>query len=108
MRLFKITLVGDGGVGKTAMVTQAYFSDFIEGYDLTVEDNCRKQLVVGDEPCLLELLDTPSQEEYTALREQWHRDSDAFMIVYSISSRSTFNKVKKWNDEILKAREKYP
>ncbi|KAH7118479.1 small GTPase superfamily, partial [Dactylonectria macrodidyma] len=109
MRLFKITLVGDRGVGKTAMATQAYLSHFAEAYDYTVEDNYyKKPLVVDDEPCLVELLDTPFQEEYTALREQWHRDSDAFMVVYSISSRSTFNKIKKWNDEITKAREKYP
>lgn len=77
-------------------------SSFVETYDPTIEDCYRKQWVVDDQPCLLEVLDTAGQggsdlsipllsavgrfgssevsrntltssEEYTALRDQWIR-----------------------------------
>lgn len=33
-----------------------------------VENSYRKQLVVDDEPCTLDILDTAGQEEYYAMR----------------------------------------
>lgn len=35
-------------------------------YDPTIEDSYRKQVVIDDQPCILEVLDTAGQEEYTA------------------------------------------
>lgn len=90
--LYKIGILGDGGVGKTATVTQFVFSHFVETYDPTLEDGYRKQCVVDDETCMLELLDTAGQEEYTALRDQWIRNSEGLLIMYSITSRSSFEK----------------
>lgn len=51
--------------------TQA--DEITQTYDPTIEDCYRKQWVVDDQPCLLEVLDTAGQEEYTALRDQWIR-----------------------------------
>jgi GTPase KRas protein len=38
-------------------------SSFVETYDPTIEDCYRKQWVVDDQPCLLEVLDTAGQGE---------------------------------------------
>jgi GTPase KRas protein len=40
-------------------------SSFVETYDPTIEDCYRKQWVVDDQPCLLEVLDTAGQGELT-------------------------------------------
>ena len=39
--------------------------------------------------CLLDILDTAGQEEYSALRDQYTRDGDCFLIVYSIDNPQT-------------------
>lgn len=52
---------------------QLCLNHFIENYDPTIEDSYRKHAVIDDEPCLIEILDTAGQEEYTALRDQWIR-----------------------------------
>lgn len=52
---------------------QLCLNHFIENYDPTIEDSYRKNAVIDDEPCLIEILDTAGQEEYTALRDQWIR-----------------------------------
>ena len=43
--------------------------------------------------CLLDILDTAGQEEYSAMRDQYTRSSDCFLVVYSITSRSSFDEV---------------
>ena len=48
----------------------------MDEYDPTIEDSYRKQVVVDDETCLLDILDTAGQEEYSAMRsihEDWSR-----------------------------------
>nr|ODN89545.1 Ras family, other [Cryptococcus depauperatus CBS 7841] len=103
--LFKVTVLGDGGVGKTAITVQFTMSSFVETYDPTIEDCYRKQWVVDDQPCLLEVLDTAGQEEYTALRDQWIRDGEGFLIVYSITSRPTFERVERIVERVLRVKD---
>ena len=53
---YKICVLGDGGVGKTALTIQLCSNHFVEEYDPTIEDSYRKQIVIDDESCLLEIL----------------------------------------------------
>ncbi|KAJ3082791.1 Ras GTPase ras2, partial [Quaeritorhiza haematococci] len=75
-------------------------------YDPTIEDSYRKQVVIDDHPCILEVLDTAGQEEYTArLRDQWIRDGEGFLLVYSITSRSTFDRVERFKEQITRVKD---
>lgn len=40
-------------------------------YDPTIEDSYRKQVAVDNVACLLDIMDTAGQEEYSALRDQY-------------------------------------
>jgi GTPase KRas protein len=53
---------------------------------------------------MLEVLDTAGQEEYIALRDQWIRDGEGFVLVYSILSRSSFARIQKFHDQIQRVR----
>lgn len=54
---------------------------------------------------LIEVLDTAGQEEYTALRDQWIRDGEGFLLVYSIASRNTFERIRKFVDQIQRVKD---
>lgn len=54
---------------------------------------------------MLEVLDTAGQEEYTALRDQWIRDGEGFVLVYSITSRSSFTRIQKFHHQIQLVKE---
>ncbi|KAF4121117.1 GTPase KRas [Geosmithia morbida] len=105
MVLYKLVVLGDGGVGKTALTIQLCLQHFVETYDPTIEDSYRKQVVIDGQPCMLEVLDTAGQEEYTALRDQWIRDGEGFVLVYSISSRSSFGRIKRFHHQIQRVKE---
>ena len=42
---------------------------------------------------MLEIWDTAGQEEFSALRTQYLRTGDSFMLGFSITSRNSFNAV---------------
>ncbi|KAK3703086.1 RAS2 protein [Vermiconidia calcicola] len=105
MTLYKLVVLGDGGVGKTALTIQLCLNHFVETYDPTIEDSYRKQVQIDNQSCMLEVLDTAGQEEYTALRDQWIRDGEGFVLVYSISSRSSFTRIQKFHHQIQRVKE---
>ncbi|CAH0045211.1 unnamed protein product [Clonostachys solani] len=96
----KAVILGDGGVGKTSITTQFVRQYFVETYDPTDDDNYRKQIEVDGEPCLVEVLEVASSAEYEALRSLWTREGEVFMIVFSLSSRSSFTRAKNYYQQI--------
>jgi GTPase KRas protein len=59
---------------------------------------------VDGEPCLFDIYDTPGQDDYSRLREQVIRSGEGFLIVYSVSSRESFNKVQDLYSVICKVK----
>eukprot|EP00009_Paramoeba_aestuarina_P003523 CAMPEP_0201506296 /NCGR_PEP_ID=MMETSP0161_2-20130828/215_1 /ASSEMBLY_ACC=CAM_ASM_000251 /TAXON_ID=180227 /ORGANISM="Neoparamoeba aestuarina, Strain SoJaBio B1-5/56/2" /LENGTH=191 /DNA_ID=CAMNT_0047900343 /DNA_START=68 /DNA_END=643 /DNA_ORIENTATION=+ len=102
---YKVCVLGDGGVGKTALTIQLCSNHFVEEYDPTIEDSYRKQVVIDNKPCLLEILDTAGQEEFTALRDQWIRDCEGFVIIYSITSRSSFEQLPTFQEQVFRVKD---
>jgi GTPase KRas protein len=92
-------------VAPQANSIQLCLNHFVETYDPTIEDSYRKQVQIDGQSCMLEVLDTAGQEEYIALRDQWIRDGEGFVLVYSISSRSSFTRIQRFHNQIQRVKE---
>ena len=46
---YKMVVVGDGGVGKSALTIQLILGEFVAEHDPTIEDSYRKQTVLDNE-----------------------------------------------------------
>lgn len=90
---------------KRMLLQQLCLNHFVETYDPTIEDSYRKQVVIDQQSCMLEVLDTAGQEEYTALRDQWIREGEGFVLVYSITSRPSFSRIQKFHHQIQLVKE---
>jgi len=64
-----------------------------------------KQVNIDDETCMLDILDTAGQEEYSAMRDQYIRSGQGFVIVFSITSRSSFESLNSFHDQILRVKD---
>ncbi|KAI8354124.1 ras-like protein 1 [Choanephora cucurbitarum] len=106
VREYKLVLVGGGGVGKSALTIQFIQSQFVDEYDPTIEDSYRKQSVIDEETALLDILDTAGQEEYSAMREQYMRSGEGFLLVYSITSRMSFDEIDGFFQQISRVKDK--
>jgi len=104
MDQWTVAVLGDGGVGKTALAVQFTLNCFVETYDPTIEDAYRKQFIVDNRMCFVEVIDTAGQEEYATLRDQWVREGQGFILVYSIASRSTFDRLEVFRQSVRRAK----
>ncbi|XP_060062577.1 GTP-binding protein Rit1-like [Ylistrum balloti] len=93
VRDYKVVILGDGGVGKSALVIQFVCHRFLEYHDPTIEDAYQQQARIDGEPAKLDILDTAGQPEFNAMREQYMRKGEGFIICYSITDRRSFDEV---------------
>lgn len=105
IREYKLVVVGGGGVGKSALTIQLIQSHFVDEYDPTIEDSYRKQCTIDEEQVLLDILDTAGQEEYSAMREQYMRTGEGFLLVYSITSRNSLEELQSFYEQILRVKD---
>jgi len=102
---FRIVVLGSGGVGKSALTLRLISDEFAEEYDPTIEDSYRKQVMIEGKPALLDVLDTAGQEEYASLQDQWIREGDGYLIVYSITNKQTLREAGGLREKIIRIRD---
>src|SRR3990167_7477732 len=90
---YKFALIGAVGVGKSAFTVQLILNHFVDEYEPTIEDSYRKQVTIDKVTCLLDILDTAGQDEYLA--KVYIPHALGFLLVYSVSSRSSFEMLQK-------------
>lgn len=105
MTEYKLVVVGDGGVGKSALTIQLIQNHFVEEYDPTIEDSYRKQVVIDGETCLLDILDTAGQEEYSAMRDQYMRTGEGFLLVFAVNEAKSFENVTHYREQIRRVKD---
>ncbi|KAL1277967.1 hypothetical protein QQF64_024640 [Cirrhinus molitorella] len=105
MTEYKLVVVGAGGVGKSALTIQLIQNHFVDEYDPTIEDSYRKQVVIDGETCLLDILDTAGQEEYSAMRDQYMRTGEGFLCVFAINNAKSFEDVHLYREQINRVKD---
>ncbi|XP_033634953.1 ras-like protein family member 12 [Asterias rubens] len=89
---YKIALLGSLGVGKSALTVKFITRRFINEYDPTLEDTYSKEDVIDNQTMLVRLMDTAHGDAENLERYiQW---ADGLMVVYSITSKHSFNYAK--------------
>jgi len=101
---YNLAIIGPGGVGKSAIVIQFIMRRFVVEYDPTIEDSYRTQREVDGITYHMDIFDTAGQEEFSALRHQYVKSGDGFMIVYSITDRDSFSQVEYFRQTVLESK----
>jgi GTPase KRas protein len=103
--VYKLVLVGVGGVGKSCLTIQYISNKFVDDYDPTLEDSYRKQVTIDSEECILDIFDTAGQEDFSAVRDQYMRTGDGFLCVYSITLQASFDEAISLHEHILRVKD---
>lgn len=99
--LLKIPFVGDGGVGKTSIISRLMGEAFSQSYLMTIGANFFvKKMKVDQTEVGVQLWDTAGQQRFTSLRPMFYKGSFAVVLVYDITRRETFNNLQHWLNEI--------
>lgn len=57
--------------------------------------------------CAVTVLDTAGQEEFSAMREQYLRKGDGFLLVYSVTDEQSYENIVNFHTQILRVKERY-
>ncbi|XP_041973381.1 ras-related and estrogen-regulated growth inhibitor [Aricia agestis] len=92
---FKVMVIGQSGVGKSALVVRFITRRFIGDYDPHLEKIYSFQTVIDKETVYFEILDSaggPNESEYSNL-ESNIRWAEAFILMYSVTDKCSFDEV---------------
>lgn len=62
----------------------------MEDYEPTKADSYRKKVVLDGEEVQIDILDTAGQEDYAAIRDNYFRSGEGFLLVFSITEHESF------------------
>lgn len=98
----KVMLLGDSGVGKTCLLVRFKDGAFLSGaFISTVGIDYRNKIVEIEETKVkLQIWDTAGQERFRSVTHAYYRDSHALLLLYDITSKSSFDNIRAWLSEI--------
>ena len=94
---FKILLLGDGGVGKTAVVRRFVHNKFESSYLMTIgmEPYTRYETINGVSICY-SLWDIAGQDKFKTMRKIFFQGSNGTILVFDLTRRESFENVENW------------
>lgn len=101
--LYRLVLIGDSGVGKTAILLRysdnVYNSSFIStiGIDFRI-----KTIELQGKRIKLQIWDTAGQEQFHSVASSYYRNAHGIMLIYDITNAQSFIHVTKWVNNISK------
>ncbi|CAL4104631.1 unnamed protein product [Meganyctiphanes norvegica] len=100
-RPLKVTVVGDGTVGKTCLLISYTSGEFPQEYVPTVFDNYAGSHFVEGRSYNMTLWDTAGQEEYERLRPLSYPGTNVFIVCFALDNRASYENVSsKWLPEL--------
>jgi len=102
---YELVVMGSGAVGKSALVRQWVDGIFVEKHIPTVGDGYRMVVEIEEQKCILEITDTAGTMCFPAMRDLYMSKGDGFLLVYSVTSKESFEYIADLRDQIL--RKKY-
>lgn len=102
--LYKVIIVGSGGVGKSALTLQFMYDEFVEDYEPTKADSYRKKILLDGMDVQIDILDTAGQEDYAAIRDNYFRSGEGFLCVFSITEQESLTAAHELREQILRVK----
>eukprot|EP01119_Soliformovum_irregulare_P005709 TRINITY_DN17457_c0_g1_i1.p1 TRINITY_DN17457_c0_g1~~TRINITY_DN17457_c0_g1_i1.p1 ORF type:complete len:189 (+),score=23.93 TRINITY_DN17457_c0_g1_i1:31-597(+) len=101
MDCLKMTVVGDGGVGKTCMVMTFAQNQFPQEYVPTVYGNLVLSIEVESIATSLRIYDTAGEVEYDRLRPLSYQNTHLFLLCFSVVDHISHENIPlRWSPEL--------
>lgn len=104
MNKFKIILLGESGVGKTALINRYVSNKFESSPSISDENNSDKSIKIIDiddkSSVELSIYDTTNEKKMGKITKNYYKDAHGAIIAFDFENKESFNKVKYWQKEI--------
>lgn len=97
----KLVLLGDMGTGKTSLALRFVKGQFHDFEESTIGAAFFTQVLSLNEATIkFDIWDTAGQERYHSLAPMYYRGAAAAVVVYDITSTDSFERAKKWVEQL--------
>ena len=101
MITYKILILGDSSVGKTAYIVRFCEEKFEEGTISTIGVDIKTKFLTRKEKKInLQIWDTAGQERFRSIAKNSYKGADGIILMYDITNISTFKHIKNWITDI--------
>ena len=98
-----ILALGNSSVGKTSFIQRYTKNTFqISNLTTTGHEMQRKIMKINDKTYKVDFHDTQGQERYRALSYNFIKNADGIILMYDITSQTSFDSISEWMDNIRK------
>jgi small GTP-binding protein len=106
---YKVIILGDSGVGKTSLTKKLISDKFNEKYATTVnvEFYRHEEFINSNTKIKFDIWDTCGSERFNTLNAFYYRNSDAVILMYDISNKTTFDDLHVWRKQLEQHIEDY-
>lgn len=101
--VLKTVLIGDGGVGKTAIRERYLGKGFKAQYVLTIgADFATKDDVINSTPVRYQIWDLAGQKRFDGVRGVFYKGALGALLVYDVTRPDSYHNIPKWVKELWK------
>ena len=101
-RIYKIALLGEGGVGKTALRHRYLGQGFKDNYQMTIgADFAAKRVTVDGVDITAQIWDLAGQQRFNSVRSTYYKGCVGALLVFDITRLDTYNIIPSWLEELL-------
>ena len=102
-------LIGSGGVGKSSLIRKFLTGRFKERYEPTIGAKVHELILNTNKgEVTIQVWDTAGQEKFGSLREAYYTKADIAIIMFDLTSRSTYNSIPQWHRDITNVKPDIP
>jgi small GTP-binding protein len=95
--LVKCLVVGESGVGKTAMMNRYTDDTFNEYYSSTIGVDFKiKTTTIADKKIKFQIWDTAGQERFRTITSSYYRGAHCIILCFDTTERETFDALDSW------------
>ena len=106
--LYKIIMIGDSGVGKTSLLTKYLTNTFPKNPFPTIASEFATKIIQMKDGGFVkaQIWDTTGQEKYKSLTSHHYRKCLGAILIYDLTSRSSFENIVNWLKDVKELAEK--
>jgi small GTP-binding protein len=97
----KILTIGESAVGKTCILLRFTDNKFLKTHLTTIGIDYKSKVIkVQNYSVKLKIWDTAGQERFRNITQQYYKGADGILLVYDVTERTSFEKVREWMKQI--------
>ncbi|KAI8503145.1 hypothetical protein Bbelb_189660 [Branchiostoma belcheri] len=108
LQTYRLVLLGNAGVGKSAITVRYLCGRFLHEYDPTLEDCYEKEETIDDQSMKIQIFDTAGQEGTTTTGDGYLDEAHGIVYIYDVTEQGSFDVASQFKGHMTEIKSNLP